>query len=1115
MNFGATDSWVFPWGPQSTREDDGDDYDAYREGSTLPWMEGNHTHSSSLHSFPHHPYTTAGPLPLPQEGDEDDDEDEGEGPFPAAAEANLEQMLRFYDDDPLRILSSASRLRSAPRSALCFPLGHSSGGGGGTAERSTAHAAHLHHLLASSATANTPGFAPQLTSQSYSIAAIIHSGPRSKEVGVALCQLPSLVISLAQFSDSSGYNKCVALLASRDLVEVVLPLTAIRSSLASTLLRQLPEDVTFTGLQRCLFHCERGVRRLLEVESSTQTSSASSSSAIHGLLQNSDRYLSAAAAHALLCYLESLHDVTFLPHSLSVRFLSLDSFVEVSRATARTLHVIAPTHTTTSHHVSTLMEAMPRAVTPTGQRWLRSAILQPLRERVDIECRYDVVAWLLQAPHRLFELRQALCGTSHVDLDRLCSELSVDSRGRGRPDGDGGGQRAAPLAPAREMTYLRSRIRLLMDCWDAVVQCERLRERLESMLPSTEVPAVSTPEHPLLLGSVLCALRACELPALRACLETYVDPTVVKQQENRVPAKRMTKSNSGKRGRAGGGVEAGVSAGMGLHSRRDVFPLLRLSFTIYATSTHSSLAVSRQHLSGLLQQVSMYYESLKMQSGLHSLQLEPDSGGRLYCFSYSSCEAHKARGVPFTYLHCTSSHQSSVAASLRLWRQAGGGGEEQGAPPGEGEPDAAGPSLSSLSQPSEKKRKAVRMRCSTAELDSLSDAASECVRSILREEVQAAAPLFQQLQHRIGRLQALSESIALLDALMSFATYSRSHRCQRPTLLLPQEGQQERITLTCARYPAGMRVAQDHDPGSSSSGGGGATSSRKTHRHRRHDPRTSSATPAPLPSALALASEEVPNTVCWEAGVRTLILTGPNMSGKTTLLRVVGQLYMLAQSGCFIPVADPAAGDGSSIGCSSTTMRLVTSILAHITVDDLPCVTQSSFKRELLQLGEVCRAAGPHSLVLLDELGRSTTTTEGFTLAWATALYLRRVGCQCISTTHFTGLTALSELYSDIAQIHFTLSSSTRQVKHRSITSYTHQLLPGLGRAAKGERYGLELARRLHLLPSVVDGAERLLNLEGKAQEIARLRGQQGGGGVPLRVGDENSEGAVSAARGP
>lgn len=160
-----------------------------------------------------------------------------------------------------------------------------------------------------------------------------------------------------------------------------------------------------------------------------------------------------------------------------------------------------------------------------------------------------------------------------------------------------------------------------------------------------------------------------------------------------------------------------------------------------------------------------------------------------------------------------------------------------------------------------------------------------------------------------------------------------------------------------------------------------------------------SAAAAPLRTSQFSMRHPAGDGLClsWGSTGEVCIITGPNACGKTTLLRVVGQHITLAQAGCFVPARQAQ-------------LFLSDRVFAHMLCDELPSVLHSSFKRELMELNEVTHAATEESLVLVDELGRSTTTAQGFALAWATALALSDRHVHAVLTSHFAGLPSLARV---------------------------------------------------------------------------------------------------------
>jgi len=201
----------------------------------------------------------------------------------------------------------------------------------------------------------------------------------------------------------------------------------------------------------------------------------------------------------------------------------------------------------------------------------------------------------------------------------------------------------------------------------------------------------------------------------------------------------------------------------------------------------------------------------------------------------------------------------------------------------------------------------------------------------------------------------------------------------------------------------------------------------------------------------------VANPLHLDEQQRMLLVTGPNMGGKSTFMRQCALIALLAHTGCPVPA------DSATIGPVD---RIFTRIGA---ADDL-ARGQSTFMVEMTESANILRNATPSSLVLMDEVGRGTSTWDGLALAWACAEHLAiRNKAMCLFATHYFELTAMADRYAGVANVHLDA------VEHGGRIVFMHAIKTG----ATNRSYGLQVAELAGLPQAALDSArERLAQLE-------------------------------------
>jgi DNA mismatch repair protein MutS len=207
----------------------------------------------------------------------------------------------------------------------------------------------------------------------------------------------------------------------------------------------------------------------------------------------------------------------------------------------------------------------------------------------------------------------------------------------------------------------------------------------------------------------------------------------------------------------------------------------------------------------------------------------------------------------------------------------------------------------------------------------------------------------------------------------------------------------------------------------------------------------------------------IPNDVQFDEAERLLLVTGPNMAGKSTILRQIGLCVVLAQIGSFVPATEARIGVAD---------RLFTRVGAS---DNL-ARGQSTFMVEMSETSAILHNATARSLVLLDEIGRGTSTYDGVAIAWAVSEHLHdRVGCKTMFATHYHELMQLPERLQHARNYNVAVRETGDAVV------FLHRLEPG----GTDRSYGVHVAQLAGLPAAVVRRAREVLStLEGEHRVV-------------------------------
>jgi DNA mismatch repair protein MutS len=312
--------------------------------------------------------------------------------------------------------------------------------------------------------------------------------------------------------------------------------------------------------------------------------------------------------------------------------------------------------------------------------------------------------------------------------------------------------------------------------------------------------------------------------------------------------------------------------------------------------------------------------------------------------------------------------------------------------------------------------------------------------------------LFQGLRERVAghipRLQQACAAIARLDVLAGWARLSLQRRYCRPeitddALLEIEEGRHPVVEQVLDKQfvPNDTRLA---------SRGGLRDSGVEGLREKAESSSPQSLNPS-IPQSLASDSPQSLNPSIPQS---LALITGPNMAGKSTYIRQVALLTLLAHCGCWVPAKRMRVG-------------ICDRIFTRVGAADELARGQSTFMVEMLETANILHNATRQSLVILDEIGRGTSTYDGLSLAWAISEHLAmKAGCRALFATHYHELTELAELLDPV----FNLNVAVREFEDQVV--FLHRIVPG----AADRSYGLHVAKLAGVPHDVLERANAVLN---------------------------------------
>ncbi|MBI1385923.1 MAG: DNA mismatch repair protein MutS [Rhizobiales bacterium] len=367
------------------------------------------------------------------------------------------------------------------------------------------------------------------------------------------------------------------------------------------------------------------------------------------------------------------------------------------------------------------------------------------------------------------------------------------------------------------------------------------------------------------------------------------------------------------------------------------------------------------------------------------------------------------------------------------------------------------------------------LRFSTDELESIEGRITAAAERTLAIEQEVFAELANFVGAEADRLAALADALAELDVHAGLAELASERNYVRPSVVEGlafeiEAGRHPVVEQAQAAAREAPFIANDCMLGLAAPSAPSVPGPRQATSRRRSPSKSAGALPqGPLPEQpLSAASAQAGPGFDETLRARILVMTGPNMSGKSTYLRQNALIAILAQMGSFVPAERARIG-------------VVDRVFSRVGASDDLARGRSTFMVEMVETAAILHQAGEHSLVILDEIGRGTSTFDGLSIAWATIEHLHSVNrCRALFATHYHELTALAGRLPGVANA----TIDVREWKDEIV--FLHRVVPG----AADRSYGIQVAKLAGLPSPVIARAREILQrleAEGARPDPAAL----------------------------